>query len=67
MPSVIPHQTDATSFLAIPTAGALQVLVREAWQATAPSPQAEESPEPLETEDEDQVPPSGDLFPVPPD
>ena len=32
------------ALLAIPTAGALQVLVREAWQATAPNqdPQAEE-------------------------
>jgi predicted PurR-regulated permease PerM len=32
------------ALLAIPTAGALQVLVREAWQATAPTqdPQAEE-------------------------
>jgi predicted PurR-regulated permease PerM len=49
------------ALLAIPLAGALQVLVREAWQATAPPP-ASGSPE-----DEDPVPPAGDLFPVPPD
>ena len=36
-------------------------MVREAWQATALSP------EPPETEDEDPVPPPGDLFPVRPD
>jgi predicted PurR-regulated permease PerM len=51
------------ALLAIPIAGALQVLVREAWQATAPPPVA---PPPV-TEDEDPVPPPGDLFPVPPD
>jgi predicted PurR-regulated permease PerM len=51
------------ALLAIPIAGALQVLVREAWQATAPPPAA---PPPV-TEDEDAVPPPGDLFPVPPD
>src|SRR5580692_8948571 len=45
------------ALLAIPTAGALQVLVREAWQATAPP-----SPEP-----EDPVNPPGELFPVSPD
>ena len=45
------------ALLAIPLAGALQVLVREAWQATAPP-----SPEP-----EDPVNPPGELFPVPPD
>jgi predicted PurR-regulated permease PerM len=59
------------ALLAIPFAGALQVLVREAWQATAPSPEAGEPPGPApgppETEDEDPVPPPGDLFPVPPD
>lgn len=49
------------ALLAIPVAGALQVLVREAWQATAPGP-----PPPV-PEDEDPVPPPGDLFPVPPD
>jgi predicted PurR-regulated permease PerM len=46
------------ALLAIPLAGALQVLVREAWQATG-------SPPPV-PEDEDPVPPPGDLFPVPP-
>jgi predicted PurR-regulated permease PerM len=46
------------ALLAIPAAGALQVLVREAWQSTAPPPA---------TEDEDPVLPPGDLFPVPPD
>jgi predicted PurR-regulated permease PerM len=45
------------ALLAIPLAGALQVLVREAWQATAPS-----APEP-----EDPVNPPGELFPVSPD
>jgi predicted PurR-regulated permease PerM len=45
------------ALLAIPFAGALQVLVREAWQATAPS-----APEP-----EDPVNPPGELFPVSPD
>jgi predicted PurR-regulated permease PerM len=46
------------ALLAIPLAGALQVLVREAWQATGPA---------LGPEDEDPVLPPGDLFPVPPD
>ncbi len=50
------------ALLAIPLAGALQVLVREAWQATAYDP----GPPPV-PEDEDPVPPPGDLFPVPPD
>ena len=45
------------ALLAIPLAGALQVLVREAWQATAP-------PSP---EREDPVNPPGGLFPVSPD
>ncbi len=48
------------ALLAIPLAGALQVLVREAWQATDPA-RARRN-EPLDS----QVPP-GDLFPVPPD
>jgi len=48
------------ALLAIPAAGALQVLVKEIWQATAAPP-----PEPPEAED--QVNPSGELFPVPPD
>jgi predicted PurR-regulated permease PerM len=46
------------ALLAIPAAGALQVLVREVWQATAP---AAEPPEP----DGSAAP--GELFPVPPD
>jgi predicted PurR-regulated permease PerM len=44
------------ALLAIPLAGALQVLVREAWQATAPPP-----------DPEDPVIQPGDLFPVSPD
>ena len=44
------------ALLAIPLAGALQVLVKEAWQATAPPP-----------EPEDPVIQPGDLFPVSPD
>jgi len=47
------------ALLAIPLAGALQVLVKEIWQATAPPPQP---PEP-----EDQVNAPGELFPVSPD
>ena len=54
------------ALLAIPIAGALQVLVREAWQATAPAP-FPEPPGPRDPGDEDPVAPSGDLFPVPPD
>ena len=45
------------ALLAIPLAGALQVLVKEIWQATAPPP-----PEP-----EDPVNAPGELFPVSPD
>jgi predicted PurR-regulated permease PerM len=45
------------ALLAIPAAGALQVLVREAWRATAPPP-----PVP-----KDELVPPGELFPVPPD
>jgi predicted PurR-regulated permease PerM len=45
------------ALLAIPLAGALQVLVREAWQATAPPP-----PDP-----KDPVNAPGELFPVSPD
>ena len=56
------------ALLAIPIAGALQVLVREAWQATAPVPGPDpEAPGPPETEDEDPVPPPAGLFPVRPD
>src|SRR6202020_1573328 len=52
------------ALLSIPAAGALQVLVREAWQATAPP--APPSPPALPTP---QDPPGlpGQLFPVPPD
>src|ERR1700759_3580181 len=49
------------ALLAIPAAGALQVLVREVWQSTAPSPA------PLPPEPEDPPNSSGELFPVPPD
>ena len=45
------------ALLAIPVAGALQVLVREAWQATAPRPPAAE----------DGTGPASELFPVPAD
>jgi predicted PurR-regulated permease PerM len=41
------------ALLAIPAAGALQILVREVWQATAPPPPKESEPE-------------AELFPVPP-
>ena len=48
------------ALLAIPAAGALQVLVREVWQSTAPPP----APPP---EDGDTAAAPGELFPVPPD
>jgi predicted PurR-regulated permease PerM len=48
------------ALLAIPAAGALQVLVKEVWQATAPPPAP-----PSESDDPAAVP--GDLFPVAPD
>jgi predicted PurR-regulated permease PerM len=51
------------ALLAIPLAGALQVLVREAWQATAPT----QIPPPQGPEPEDPVNPPGELFPVSPD
>ena len=44
------------ALLAIPTAGALQVLVKEIWQATAPSPPEPEAPAASQEE----------LVPVPP-
>ena len=59
------------ALLAIPTAGALQVLVKEIWQATAPDPPQESAAPPREP----QVPPAepeepavqrGDPFPVSP-
>ena len=48
------------ALLAIPAAGALQVLVKEAWQATAPPPAP-----PSESDDPAAAP--GELFPVAPD
>jgi predicted PurR-regulated permease PerM len=48
------------ALLAIPLAGALQVLVREAWQATDPARARQSEPQ-------DSQVPQGDLFPVPPD
>jgi predicted PurR-regulated permease PerM len=54
------------ALLAIPAAGALQVLVRELWQATGPNapPTATgASPQP----DEKEPPGRGDLFPVAPE
>ena len=45
------------ALLAIPLAGALQVLVKEIWQATAPPP----------IDQEDPGNPPGELFPVSPD
>jgi predicted PurR-regulated permease PerM len=51
------------ALLAIPTAGALQVLVKEIWRATAPP----QPPPPLPSETEDPVNPPGELFPVSPD
>jgi predicted PurR-regulated permease PerM len=47
------------ALLAIPLAGALQVLVKELWQATGPQTQP--------AEPEDPVNPPGELFPVSPD
>jgi predicted PurR-regulated permease PerM len=51
------------ALLAIPAAGALQVLVKEIWRATAPP----QPPPPQPSETEDQVNPPGELFPVSPD
>ncbi len=51
------------ALLAIPVAGALQVLVRELWYATAPKPAKPPSAEPKEPVVEVKV----DLFPVPTD
>jgi predicted PurR-regulated permease PerM len=51
------------ALLAIPAAGALQVLVREIWRVTA-SPQV---PPSRPAEKEDPVNPPGELFPVSPD
>jgi predicted PurR-regulated permease PerM len=49
------------ALLAIPAAGAVQVLVREVWQGTAPRP------DPVPAEPEDPAISSGELFPVAPD
>ncbi len=48
------------ALLAIPAAGALQVLVREVWQSTAPPPAPPSG-------DDDTAAAPGELFPVPPD
>ena len=48
------------ALLAIPAAGALQVLVREVWQSTAPPPAPTSG-------DDDTAAAPGQLFPVPPD
>ena len=54
------------ALLAIPLAGALQVLVREAWQATAPqAPPAADPPPPVAPGD--GTGPAGELFPATPD
>jgi len=52
------------ALLAIPAAGALQVLVREVWQAAAPPPDPELT-DPSGPDDPVIAP--GELFPVPPD
>jgi predicted PurR-regulated permease PerM len=54
------------ALLAIPIAGALQVLVREAWNASA-SPREPPEPPPGQAELEDPVNAPGELFPVPTD
>jgi predicted PurR-regulated permease PerM len=48
------------ALLAIPAAGALQVLVREVWQSTAPPPAPPSG-------DDDTAAAPAELFPVPPD
>jgi predicted PurR-regulated permease PerM len=54
------------ALLAIPLAGALQVLVREAWQATAPkTPPAADPPQGVAPGD--GTGPADELFPVTPD
>ena len=52
------------ALLAIPAAGALQVLVREVWQAAAPPP---DPPPPASAGPDDPPIAPGELFPVPPD
>ena len=62
------------ALLSIPAAGALQVLVREAWQATAsPAPSTPPDPSPQSAEVQiteiqvTEVQETTELFPVPPD
>jgi predicted PurR-regulated permease PerM len=58
------------ALLAIPAAGALQVLVREAWQATAPPTRAQPPPQPHTQSPpgpQDPEGPQAGLFPVSPD
>jgi predicted PurR-regulated permease PerM len=54
------------ALLAIPIAGALQVLLKEAWNASAP-PREPPEPPPGQAELEDPVNAPGELFPVPTD
>jgi predicted PurR-regulated permease PerM len=54
------------ALLAIPAAGALQVLAREAWRATAPGEAPADDVTPGQGPPDDAKPP-GELFPVPPD
>jgi predicted PurR-regulated permease PerM len=54
------------ALLAIPLAGALQVLLKEAWNASAP-PREPPEPPPGQAELEDPVNAPGELFPVPTD
>jgi predicted PurR-regulated permease PerM len=54
------------ALLAIPVAGALQVLLKEVWNATA-SPREPPEPPPGQAELEDPVNAPGELFPVPTD
>ena len=54
------------ALLAIPLAGALQVLLKEAWNASAPAREPPEPP-PGQAELEDPVNAPGELFPVPTD
>jgi predicted PurR-regulated permease PerM len=56
------------ALLAIPVGGALQVLVREAWQASALPPAAPVPPgQPPPDSPPDQGQPDSDLFPFAPD
>jgi len=52
------------ALLAIPAAGALQVLVREAWRATDPNTARARA---AAVQSENSTGPPGELFPVPPD